>query len=94
MLSTGEREPELVQSVLGIRLVVPEAIIGFAPGGDLSATDIQRIADMDLIFGDVPWDVRCLEGEWREWIVEPPRDVDAAFIGFCRKWFDKRGRAD
>ena len=31
LLSTGEREPELVQSVLGIRLVVPEAIIGFAP---------------------------------------------------------------
>jgi len=23
------------------------------------------------------WDVRCLESEWREWIVEPPRDVDA-----------------
>jgi len=38
------------------------------------------------------WDVRYLEGEWREWIVEPPRDADAAFIGFCRKWFEKRGR--
>jgi hypothetical protein len=33
-----------------------------------------------------------LESEWREWIVEPPRDADAAFIGFCRKWFEKRGR--
>ena len=38
------------------------------------------------------WDVRYLEGEWREWIVEPPRDADAAFVGFCRKWFEKRGR--
>jgi plasmid replication initiation protein len=38
------------------------------------------------------WDVRYLEAEWRDWIVEPPRDPDAAFIGFCRKWFDKRGR--
>lgn len=38
------------------------------------------------------WDVRHLEGEWRDWIVEVPRDADAAFIGFCRKWFEKRGR--
>lgn len=38
------------------------------------------------------WDVRYLEGEWRGWIVEPPRDADAAFTGFCRKWFEKRGR--
>lgn len=38
------------------------------------------------------WDVRYLEGEWRDWIVEPPRDADAAFLGFCRKWFERRGR--
>ena len=38
------------------------------------------------------WDVYHLEQEWRDWIVEAPRDADAAFIGFCRKWFDKRGR--
>jgi len=38
------------------------------------------------------WDVRHLESEWRDWIVEAPRDVDAAFVGFCRKWFEKRGR--
>lgn len=37
------------------------------------------------------WDVYYLEQEWREWITEPPRDVDAAFVGFCRKWFEKRG---
>lgn len=37
------------------------------------------------------WDVHFLEQQWREWITEPPRDVDAAFIGFCRKWFEKRG---
>lgn len=37
------------------------------------------------------WDVYYLEREWREWITEPPRDVDAAFIGFCRKWFERRG---
>ena len=38
------------------------------------------------------WDVHYLESEWRDWIFEPPRDADGAFIGFCRKWFEKRGR--
>lgn len=38
------------------------------------------------------WDVHYLEREWRDWIIEPPRDADAAFVGFCRKWFEKRGR--
>lgn len=31
------------------------------------------------------WDVYQLESEWREWISEPPRDADAAFIGFCKQ---------
>lgn len=31
------------------------------------------------------WDVYHLESEWREWITEPPKDTDAAFIGFCKK---------
>lgn len=38
------------------------------------------------------WDVYVLEREWRAWITEPPREADAAFVGFCRKWFEKRGR--
>ena len=38
------------------------------------------------------WDVYQLENEWREWITECPRNPDAAFIGFCRKVFEKRGR--
>ena len=38
------------------------------------------------------WDVRFLEQEWRSWCVEPPRSADRAFVGFCRKWFEKRGR--
>jgi hypothetical protein len=37
------------------------------------------------------WDVYFLESEWRQWITEPPYNADAAFIGFCRKWFEKRG---
>ncbi|MFV0292194.1 MAG: replication initiator protein A [Paracoccus sp. (in: a-proteobacteria)] len=38
------------------------------------------------------WDVYMLEQEWRDWMTEPPRNPDAAFIGFCRKVFEKRGR--
>jgi hypothetical protein len=37
------------------------------------------------------WDAYYLEREWRDWITESPRDPDAAFIGFCRKWYERRG---
>lgn len=37
------------------------------------------------------WDVYYLEGEWLDWITEAPRDPDAAFLGFCKKWFERRG---
>jgi plasmid replication initiation protein len=37
------------------------------------------------------WDVHFLEQQWREWMTEPPRNADAAFIGFCKKWFETRG---
>lgn len=37
------------------------------------------------------WDVYYLEREWRDWITEAPRDPEAAFIGFCRKWYERRG---
>ena len=37
------------------------------------------------------WDIYELEREWREWMTEPPRNPDAAFIGFCRKVYQKRG---
>lgn len=38
------------------------------------------------------WDIHYLEREWREWITEAPKHPDKAFIGFCRKWFEKRGK--
>ena len=38
------------------------------------------------------WDVYALEREWREWISDPPRNPDSAFLGFCRKWANKRGK--
>jgi plasmid replication initiation protein len=39
------------------------------------------------------WDIYHLENEWRSWTTEPPRNADAAFIGFCKKWFERNGRA-
>lgn len=44
------------------------------------------------------WDVYVLEQKWRAWMadrmeegMEAPRDADAAFCGFCRKWFERNG---
>lgn len=42
------------------------------------------------------WDVYHLEHEWRGWMrdggLDAPKNPDKAFSGFCRKWFEKRGR--
>lgn len=44
------------------------------------------------------WDVYVLEQKWRTWMadrmeegMETPRDPDAAFCGFCRKWMERHG---
>ncbi|MFO0942302.1 MAG: replication initiator protein A [Pirellulales bacterium] len=39
------------------------------------------------------YDIYQLEREWRDWITERPRNTDAAFVGFCRKWYDMRRQA-
>lgn len=43
------------------------------------------------------WDIYFLEQEWRGWMadggLDAPKNADKAFIGFCRKWFEKRGAA-
>lgn len=42
------------------------------------------------------WDVHYLEQAWRSWMadggLDAPRNPDKAFVGFCAKWFEKRGR--
>ena len=42
------------------------------------------------------WDIYRLEQEWRSWMadggLDAPKHPDRAFVGFCRKWFEKRGR--
>lgn len=43
------------------------------------------------------WDVHHVYAAWRRWAEEGgftnPRDPFAAFLGFCRKWVEKRGQA-
>ena len=43
------------------------------------------------------WDIYQLELEWRSWMsdggLDAPKDADRAFLGFCRKWYEKRGKA-
>lgn len=42
------------------------------------------------------WDIHFLEQEWRRWMdeggAETPRNPERAFYGFCKKWFERRGR--
>lgn len=41
------------------------------------------------------WDVYYLEQAWRSWMLDggldAPKNPDKAFIGFCTKWFERRG---
>ncbi|PYG25473.1 replication initiator protein A [Pelagimonas varians] len=41
------------------------------------------------------WDVYYLEQEWRSWMsdggLDGPRDADKAFLGFCHRWYERRG---
>ncbi|PHQ33129.1 replication initiator protein A [Rhodopirellula bahusiensis] len=42
------------------------------------------------------WDVYELERTWRDWMAmsdaPPPKRPDAAFVGFCKKWYTRRSR--
>lgn len=42
------------------------------------------------------WDIHYLEQAWRSWMAEggldAPKSPNRAFVGFCTKWFEKRGR--
>lgn len=42
------------------------------------------------------WDVYVLESNWRSWMadggLDAPKDPDKAFLGFCKRWFERRGR--
>lgn len=43
------------------------------------------------------WDIHYLEEEWRGWMADKgkdaPKNPDAAFIGFCKAWYKRKGNA-
>ena len=62
------------------------------------ASDLVTIPPLDPEVYDMAreaapgWDVRMIEQEWRQWATEVPRNAEMAFLGFCRKWGERRGR--
>jgi methanogenic corrinoid protein MtbC1 len=51
-LSTRDRLPALAKAVVALRIQVPGAMIGVAPGGDLTGDEVASLLDVDMIFGD------------------------------------------
>lgn len=51
-LSTENRLDALVRLVVAMRLAVPHAIIGVAPGSDLDGSVVLKLVDIDLLFDD------------------------------------------
>lgn len=77
--------------------------VTFTNRGTLLASDIVDVEPLSFVQLNADiyakakkaapgWDIYALEQEWRAWMTESPRNPDAAFIGFCRKWFERRGR--
>ena len=60
--------------------------------GSVSLRQLDPEAYHDARLVAPGWDVYMLEREWRGWMTEPPHHPEAAFIGFCKKWYEKRGR--
>ncbi|MEZ6104399.1 MAG: replication initiator protein A [Pirellulaceae bacterium] len=68
------------------------AVIPAIPSSDSpSVPPLSADAYHDARLAAPGWDVYLLEQEWRAWMTEPPRNPEAAFVGFCRKWFERRG---
>ena len=65
--------------------------LGEIEGPKASAAQLSAETYNDARIFAPGWDVYYLEREWRDWITESPRDADAAFIGFCKKWSERRG---
>ena len=51
-LSTDRRLPDLVRLVVALRVSLPHAIIGVAPGAELDDASITDLVDIDLLFHD------------------------------------------
>ena len=57
----------------------------------LSADTLEKARDVAPT-----WDISILVEEWRAYSAKqqtPPKNADAAFLGFCKSWYKNRGRA-
>lgn len=73
-----------------------EEVLAPSPGAGLTGPALMAFTMEEAKVVAPGWDVYMLEQEWRVWMddggLEMPRDPDKAFLGFCRRWFEKRGR--
>lgn len=60
-LSTEQRLEALVRLVVGMRIIMPEAIIGVAPASKVDPKRLTELVDIDLVFEDAPSACRTLD---------------------------------
>lgn len=83
-----------------IRLSEDGQTVFFASRGTVptDASDTHDIPELDADVYEMAreaapgWDPRYIEQEWRMWAKEMPKNPEMAFLGFCKKWFERRGR--
>ncbi len=68
--------------------------------GVRKAANVIEVAALDPDVYDLArqsapgWDIRYIKQQWRSWIKKQdaaPKSSKIAILGFCRKWFEKRG---
>ena len=60
-LSTEQRLEALARLVVGMRIIMPYAIIGVAPASEVDPKQLTNLVDIDLVFEDAPSACRALE---------------------------------
>jgi len=74
-------------------IVRPKEKPSTLPRGDaLAISSEAHIESKSLAPG---WDTNVMLGAWQEWVRSKQievRDIDAHFLSFCRKWFERNGR--
>jgi methanogenic corrinoid protein MtbC1 len=60
-LSSEQRLDALVRLVVGMRIIMPKAIIGVAPASNVDPKRLTDLVDIDLVFEDAPSACRTLD---------------------------------
>lgn len=60
-LSSEKRLDALVRLVVGMRIIMPQAIIGVAPASNVAPKRLTDLVDIDLVFEDAPSACRTLD---------------------------------